>query len=275
MLVKKQKREIITPYCNKEYEVWLAALEQKKVDNCNRFYKSSQENLLPYVTEIAIQISNLCNYANMHKKCPVSCEKEKLIMSMGMVKHIIDELVEESWSGVLCFHIYNEPLIDPRLFSFIQYAKEKITDVEIEVYSNGYYLNDVMVQDLQNIGVDILIVTAYGNAEYFRLKNLTVSIPYSLVVGNLDERLDNYDTNRIEEKKKYPICKGFISQVCIYANGELGVCCLDYKHPYNLGYVFPEGIKWCLNKREVINCQLELQSGKRVLPICKNCNWNR
>lgn len=195
-------------------------------------------------------------------------------MSTKEVHYIIDTLAENGWNGdLLCFHIYNEPLIDPRLFEFIKYAKIKLSDVRIEIYSNGYYLNQTMVTELQDVGVDILIVTAYGISEYVRLKSLSVNIPYSIVVGNLDDRLDNY--NEINENSsKHPPCRAFISQLCIYVTGEIGVCCLDYKNEYCLGNVFLYGLE-CINNKSLIDLQLQLLLGNRELAICKNCGWSR
>lgn len=231
-------------------------------------------NLFDNVSEYQIMLSNLCNYACMHTKCPAHLVKEKEILPSNIVFKIINELEKISFDGTISFHLYNEPLIDPRLFWFIDYVKKCLPNSKIEVYSNGYYLNDIMVKELESIGADILIVTGYGDAEYERLLDLKVDISYYVLYGNLDERLDNY------KERSLPIsnskCGTYIRQVPIYSNGDLGTCCLDYLHSYSIGNVYNDSIKNILNSEKVINMQKELLKGNRsIFTICKNCNWIR
>jgi phosphatidylglycerophosphate synthase len=45
---------------------------------------------------------------------------------------------ESGFDGVIAFHIYNEPLIDPRLFSFIEYARRICPQGRILILTNGF-----------------------------------------------------------------------------------------------------------------------------------------
>lgn len=261
-------------YRNSACIYYEAAREKQINDAVDRFIKTN--DLFNNVEGVGLMLSNLCNYAYMHPKCPASCIKEKEILSSKTVKRIIDELAVRKFDGVLYFHVYNEPMIDPRLFSFIEYAKKTMPQCKVLVYSNGYYLNQVMVNELEEIGTDILAVTGYGKEEYKRLLALDVKIPYRIVWGNLDDRLDLYNVSSDECNKKYNPCRTFITTVNIYSNGDIGICCLDHKHPYNLGNIIDESLEKILNYERIINIQKNLLNGCRCdLPICKNCNWVR
>lgn len=219
-------------------------------------------------------ISNLCNYASIHKKCPASCIKEKEILSSKYIYNVFNELSIIQFDGTICFHIYNEPMIDSRLFWFIEYIKTNLPYAKVEAYSNGYCLNEVMLEELQNVGVDILCVTGYGEKEYSRLLELNVDIAYSCLFGCLDERLDYYVGRERAISNK--ICMSYFTQLSIYSNGDIGTCCLDYNHPYNLGNIKEKTLEGCLNSDKIIAFQKELLRGNRnVFSICKNCNWLR
>ncbi len=246
----------------------------KERDRGTRQFKHSGL-IFENINEVAIMLSNLCNYAAVHTKCPANKISNKEILSLKTVYGILDELADVGFKGTICFHIYNEPIMDPRLCIFMKYAKEKMPKCKIRLYSNGYYLNQIMVDDLISLGMDALCVTGYGKSEYIRLMSLVVDIPYMVIFGNLDERLDYYKSTDIV-KLKGSICKTFFTQTTVYSNGDIGLCCLDYKHVYGLGNVYENSLKECLNSERVVEIQKRLLRGDRtVCNLCMNCEWSR
>lgn len=242
----------------------------------NRF-ANGEGGIFENMTQVAIMLSNLCNYANIHPKCPASLVKEKEIMPSKNVYQILDELAQNRFAGIICFHAYNEPTMDPRLFMFINYAKEKMKNVRIMIYSNGYYLNEVMLKEYKEIGVDVLILTGYGSMEFERLITLDDGeLPYQVLWGELDDRLNNYSTADDETViKNCGKCRSNFYQVTIFSNGDIGTCCLDYRHTYNLGNVISSSVKEVLNSLEMQEFQKKLLSGERkMFPICRKCGWN-
>lgn len=225
------------------------------------------------MTQVAIMLSNLCNYASIHPKCPASLVKEKEIMPSKYVYKILDELAQNKFEGIICFHVYNEPTMDPRLFMFIKYVKEKMPKARIMIYSNGYYFNAVMKKEYKEIGTDIFILTGYGNREFQRLIELDDGeLPYKVLWGNLDERLNYYD--EINEESN-GICRATLNQVAIYSNGDVGTCCLDHRHPYQLGNVFDSTLKEVMNSERICEFQKRLLEGDRTMfQICQGCGWN-
>ena len=245
--------------------------KRERIDTGMKNFLETGE-LMKNVSEVAIMLSNLCNYANIHRECPSSCVKQKEILPSKVFFKVIDELVDTHFAGTICFHIYNEPLIDPRLFWFIDHIKKVLPCAKVEVYSNGYYLNDQMSYELKTIGTDILIVTGYGEKEYNRLMSLNVDLAYYVLYGNLDERLEHY--NNREEPVSFDICKNYFTQVPIFSNGDIGICCMDYKHEYGIGNIFNNSLQDVLNSKCVVALQRELLKGNRSMyAVCKNCNW--
>ncbi len=260
-----------TVYMNGKYIEYCQDKKTKIDMGVLRFLQTGE--LFENIHEVAIMLSNLCNYAGVHKECPASCVKQKEILASETVFKVVDELASIQFAGTVCFHVYNEPLIDPRLFWFIEYVKRVLPASLVEVYSNGYYLNTQMVIELQEIGADILVVTGYGEAEYNRLIDMDVDMAYYVLFGNLDERLEHY----IERKEPVlsDICRTYLTQVPIFSNGDIGVCCLDYLHQYGLGNICHKSLRDILNSEHIVTLQRELLHGNRSMyALCKNCTWN-
>lgn len=262
-------------YGNPGFVQYHAEREKSIQEAANRF-ANGEGGIFENMTQVAIMLSNLCNYANIHSKCPASLVKEKEIMSSKNVYKILDELAQNAFTGIICFHAYNEPTMDPRLFLFIKYAKEKMKDIRIMIYSNGFYLNEVMLKEYKEVGADVLIITGYGNKEFERLITLDDGeLPYQVLWGDLDDRLENYDTANDEITKDYGRCRAAFYQVTIYSNGDVGTCCLDYRHAYNLGNVIESSVREVLNSLEMHEFQKKLLAGDRkMFPICQKCGWN-
>lgn len=266
---KEYCKKNCTGYSNQKWIQYKHNKEDKIVLNSRKFLEGIE--LSNCITEVAIMISNLCNYACIHKKCPASLVVDKEIMSMEKIKRILSELKSIEFKGTVCFHIYNEPMNDPRLFSILEYIKKEDPDISTEIYTNGYYLNQTMCNELEDGLADILIATGYGIQEYERLINLRVNIPFYVLYGYLDDRLENYDSNDNDE---VGCCYSLIRQVPIYVNGDLGLCCLDYRHDTELGNVFEQGLITVLNGDKAYKFQKSLLEGKRdCYPLCKKCNW--
>ena len=135
-------------------------------------HKMEDVGNLTFVNRISFQLSNLCNYTTIHKACPLSQCKEKIILPSKVVYETIAKVLELNYCGIFGFHIYNEPMMDPRLFMFISYAKEMCPDSKILICTNGFMLNQQMMIELEDIGVDTLNVSAYSVSEYNRLLEL-------------------------------------------------------------------------------------------------------
>lgn len=262
--------ENCTGYTNHGFIKYIYEMERRTQNSVEKFFGG--EELGRCITEVAIMISNLCNYACIHNKCPASKIKQKEIMSVEKFQSIILELKAMQFKGTVAYHIYNDPMIDPRLFAFVKYVREQMPDVKSLIYTNGYYLNQEMINDLERLPIDVLIVTGYGKKEYERLLRLDVHIPFRIYYGNLDDRLENYSSGEKQVDKR--ICRTFITELPIYTNGDIGLCCLDYKHEYGLGNVFESGLEKCINSGKMRKLQEELLNGDRsAYGLCSRCSW--
>lgn len=254
----------------------------KQLDvNYDNFFPKIYENESPYfknrpiiqqIKRISFELSNICNYAYCHKKCPLHGQKEKIVLPSRIVRETIDEVAQINYDGVFAFHIYSEPLIDPRLFSFIVYAKTKCPKSKTLILTNGFYLNQRIADELAELGIWILAVTAYSRSEFNRLSALDVKVPYYVFEADLVDLKNMYDKTPLDTKIP---CHAPVGDVSVACTGDIVLCCRDWKRRYRLGNLTRESLYSILNKKETLEVYNSLICGERKLYLCRRCNWAR
>lgn len=170
---------------NKAFELY-----EKFILGAKTKYRNNHVNHINNINSIYFELSNICNYSAIHTKCPASIIKNKSVMDSNVYKNVISDLSKIDFEGFISFHRYNEPLMDPRLISFISYARHKIPKSKLRILTNGYYLTQEIADELVASGLSLLEVTAYFEHEFQRLKNIKITIPYHVFMQNLDGRID-------------------------------------------------------------------------------------
>jgi 2-deoxy-scyllo-inosamine dehydrogenase (SAM-dependent) len=238
----------------------------------NNLIELNESDLFKYTNRVSIELSNLCNYSMMHKKCPINKIKKPIILPSKIVYSVINTLKRYSFSGQIAFHTYNEPLIDPRLFKFIEVAKESCPSCKIYICTNGYYLDQVMAEELSSIGVTEIHVSAYSDREMERLSKINVNIPFSTERMKLDERLNFYETS---EKFIFKPCHAPLSEIIVTRKGKISLCCLDWKRKYLFGDLHYQNLEEILRKGKLHSLYAKLSKGERNLYLCRRCGWVR
>jgi glycosyltransferase involved in cell wall biosynthesis len=228
--------------------------------------------LFAQIKRISFQLSNLCNLEGIHKKCPLHCRKSSSILPSSIVTKVLDELGSIDYQGIVAFHIYNEPLIDPRLFSLIAETRRRCPGAKVYLLSNGYYLNQTILDELAVLGVWLLIVSAYSKADFERLSRYESRIPYKVFRATLDERRSIYDGPPLDVKAP---CYPFVTDLSIACTGEVTLCCLDWDRRFVYGDLHEETLQSVLEKFEVRQIAHGLMLGERTTDICRRCDWVR
>ena len=246
----------------------------KEILNCreNITMELNESDLFKYTNRISIELSNLCNYSMIHKKCPINKIKAPIILPSKIFYSIINTIKKFSFSGKIAFHTYNEPLIDPRLFKFIEDAKKSCPSCKIYICTNGYYLDQIMAEELFSIGANEIHVSAYSDREMERLSKINVDIPFSVERMNLDNRLNFYDG----PKKKYSKpCHAPLNEIIVTREGKISLCCLDWKREYIFGDLHYQNLEGILKEGKMHSLYEKLSNGERTLNLCRRCGWAR
>lgn len=266
---KKEKSKLPEPFENENYQ----GLEINYDNFFDAKYKPDESlPAIKKIRRISFELSNICNYSYLHKKCPTSCMKTKIILPSEVVYKTIDELAEIGFDGVIAFHRYNEPLIDPRLFMFIEYVNKKLPEAKILILTNGFYLTQDMLNALEKYKLWCIVVSSYSLKEHERISNLNTTIPLRVFFSVLDDRQFIYDD---KEKECSAPCLAPLNDFTINCEGEVNLCCLDFDNRFNFGNLKEKTLKEIVESEKFLDCYNNLQAGKRTLEICKRCNWVR
>jgi sulfatase maturation enzyme AslB (radical SAM superfamily) len=219
------------------------------------------------------EMSNMCNYSYLHKKCPVAKFESKIVLPTKLIKKGINELSLIDYDGTIVFHNYNEPLIDPRLFILTQYAKNKCPNAIIKIRTNGFYLTQELADELHEFGVTELFISLYSKSEEERLRK--INFRYLPVTFNdfyskrdLDGRIDIYDA---ECSSLDVPCYAPTQKIIVRCTGDVGLCCMDWDFRYLFGNIATLSLQDILADKDFQLLQRRLRGGERYLSICARC----
>jgi len=224
------------------------------------------------INRISFELSNLCHYASEHKKCPLHLVDSPIILPKKIVYHVLDVAASWGYKGKIGFHTYNEPGIDPRLFTFISYARIKCPESYIAIMSNGYYLDENLLAEYKEVGVDEFFLSAYSEKDYKRFHKFNTDLKLTIQRPNLDDRMNLYSREELTLSKP---CLSPYNELMITREGYVGLCCLDWKREEIFGDLNSQTLKEVLASEKMVTAYENLSHGKRVLNICSKCNWSR
>ena len=211
---------------------------------------------------IAFELSNRCNYSAMHPKCPNKAGAELVYLDANIVTRAVDYIASVGWDMSIFFNIYNEPLLDPRLFWFMQYVQDH-SNCRICIFTNGWNLTPALHSEIVKFRAGVTI-SVYSDAEEKRLS--CAGMNTSRI--ELDSRMDIYNNAPVHSGK----CFFPSTYPMITHQGILTLCCLDTNYNYPIADLnkvsFQEAIE---SEYRMLICD-ELSSGVRTLDACKRCS---
>jgi len=233
---------------------------------------------LRHTARITLVLSNLCPYKHMHPQCPASRAEEPQILPRPVAEDVISTAAEWGWgkTGTLAFHMYNEPTADPRLFSFLGFAKVYMPDCAIHIWTNGWYLNSGMLDEYARAGVTKLVVSTYSQAEYRRLRPLAGHLGRlrcKVWKRPLDDRLVTLNGQPPRRRR----CHAPLYDLTIYPTGKIGLCCMDWAQRETFGDLtetpFAEAMTAAFPV--MVEAERSLEQRRRVLGACLECRMRR
>jgi len=244
----------------------------KKEDENITIDEKIKKNPLAFTYRICFELSNLCNYADIHRKCPLNLAGEPETLETSIVFDSLDFLAKYNFQGRISFNNYNEPLIDPRLFIFIKYARSVCPNSNIYICTNGFYLTQTLANELVAAGISSIHVSGYFQREMDRLSKIHLDIPYEVQAMRLDDTLKAYQRAETDSKKP---CFAPLSEIIITSDAQMTLCCLDWQRRYSFGNLREHTLEEIITKKGVQKVYQRLSRGDRVLDICKRCDWTR
>ncbi len=121
--------------------------------------------LLP--ESIEIETSRYCN--RLCDWCPNSTTKSRInqeLMPWHLFIKILAELKTLQYEGKVALHNYNEPLANPRILEELKALREFLPNSFQKIFTNGDYLNGQTINNLREVGLNLIKVSLYPNKAY-------------------------------------------------------------------------------------------------------------
>jgi len=198
-------------------------------------------------------------------------------MPTEKVRDLIDQAAELGYRGIVLFCYYNEPMCDPRLVSFVKYARRK--GMLPKVATNGTLLTDALCKQLDGVIDGIVIGVAnrkprdYWLARFRRTRRVSVFInrPGAWSITHFSPQKGRLQA-AIRKNINAP-CHIPRTRLIIGYDGEMCLCCDDLSHNFDLGNAFEQSIEelWWSEKHVKIIRTLSVAGGRLKYPYCRTC----
>lgn len=234
---------------------------------------------------IEIETLNQCNGSCTF--CPVNVKRdirEHMMMSDELFYKIIGELERMNYEGHLALFSNNEPLLDKRLSDFAAYARKKLPNAVIFLYTNGILLTAEVLNSLLP-SLDFIHIDNYSDSHELR-PNIKMALDgvsredyqkkIELCFRNETEVLTTRGGLNSEILVKIPRtgCILPFIQMVIRPDGKVSLCCNDCYGKWTLGDLNNEKIIDIWNGRRYMSIRNTLLKEGRIKlsPCCSGCN---
>lgn len=276
-------RKCIPNFCSNAY-----LFLQRKLSNFpnKKYMILSTDKIIPLF--VNIETISKCNGLCSFCCCNIKEDTRKTkIMEEKTFKKIIDDLAKINYDGVITLNINNEPFLDKELLLKLKYVRSKIPNAYSYLYTNGSLLNVKKVQEIIDFDLlDELVINNYStkyklnktNEKIYRyLENTELNFKITINLRYSNEVLSNR-ANSSPNKKGYRIINSYCSipytDLNIFPNGIVGICCCDTKELTNLGNVNDSNIIDIFNNENFKNLRQKMTRGRNTNEFCKYCDFN-
>ena len=264
-----------------------ASMKYKKTINSYIAYFMNEKET-PIFANCMIETINRCN--GSCEFCPANKKEEQRPlkkMTDEMFYKIIYQLHDIGWKGKLYLNINNEPFLDKRILKFAQFAKSKIPDVFISVFSNGTLLTPQKIESMVDY-IDELVLNDYSERyilskthrliyQYIRrhkkrFSNMNIIINRRYGKEILATRAGNAPNKPKRNNKITTPCIYPFLDFLIFPDGMVGMCCNDCKEVSNFGNIAQNTLLEIWNNKKFYELRSAMMKGRDSYLFCQECD---
>lgn len=238
---------------------------------------------------VSIETINKCNSSCSF--CPANKNADSrpfMKMDIKLFQKIISDLKNWNYSGYISVYINNEPFMDDRIIDFYKYIKEKIPNARTLLFTNGLLLTMNKFKSIYKY-IDTLIINNYNtkpklhdnikeiykyvkeSESHFESININIQLRYINEV--LTNRAGNSPNKKISNNIQKELCLLPYTDLTIYPNGIVGLCCSDAKEVTNYGDLNKTNIQDIWNNTQLKTVRENIKSGRDGNSFCKFCDF--
>jgi hypothetical protein len=238
----------------------------------------------PYagIQRVAFELSNRCVNAKEHARCPAHLRVDDAPANLPArhVSHVLETFHANipGFKGFVYFHLYNEPLADPRLLGFVGLTSAALPRALIQITTSGWNLDQVLLDELAKAGARAVRVSIYDKATLNRAYQLREPKGLKLI-HDKSAPADWRGTLRTDIPAVYETaptvtgkrCRAPLRQLCVGYDGRVLLCCQDWARTITFGSLDKSTLDAILYQDSVAIAYTNLSKGNRLYDVCKRC----
>ena len=247
------------------------------------YYKTQEKEKLLF-KYIEIETVNRCNGSCSF--CPVNRnEKQRKYhkMSRELFEKIVMQLSEINYDGLVALFSNNEPFMDDRIIEFAKYAKEKLPDAFLYLYTNAklltlekfkeimVYLDYMQIDNYEPEGgkaSNVIEIEKYVEESQIKHKYNYFEIDKKAIRAS---RGGNSPNSRVKYIVNAKCCLPLV-QMVVRPDGKISLCCNDALGENTLGDLNIESIEDVWFGEKYAKYRKEIMESRVKISTCKYCN---
>lgn len=274
------------------YEIFILNKKRKKRDKTrNAELNEVLEELIqkkPFPLPAAIEIETLNRCNGDCDFCPVNYKLDKReykIMDEALFYSIISQLKELDYSGYISAYSNNEPLLDKRIFSFVEHIKKELPNAKNFLFTNGILLDlDKFKRLIEHL--DYMVIDNYYEGEKRLYSNINEIAAYCLKDEELRQKVkiqtidkhmlrNNRAGNAKNRKHIYRIkssCLWPFSQMVIRPDGKISLCCNDALGQMTMGDLSKDRLIDVWRSENYMQLRHSVKESRKNIKLCYDCD---
>lgn len=244
---------------------------------------------VPHPNIVNIETINRCNSTCAFCTANKNVEKRAFMkIEDTLFYNIIDQLRDWEFKGHLTLYGNNEPWLDTRLVEFHKYCREQLPDSFIFLSTNGLLLNVERVKEIvpyvnqliiNNYCLDMKLhdnvkeIYEYVNDHPEEFENVDILIQMRYIEAVLTNRAGSAPNKINTEKVIKETCLMPFTDMFIFPNGKLGICCCDNFEVTNLADLHEVPLAEAWNSEKYKELREAVKDGRQNYNFCKHCDF--
>lgn len=231
---------------------------------------------------VELEINSMCN-----RKCPycpnVSTQRPSGYMTEALFQKIIADLAQMNFDGNVSYHFYGEPMLDKRLFGFVEYTVRHAPRCRPVIYSNGDFMTLDIFRKYAKLARTRFLITQHDNQMTPNLQEI-LGEASAEEQAHIEVRFANsfrmMNRSGLIKTMSVPLeplempCDSPLATMVITMTGNVVACCNDYFETEIVGNVATHSLSqvWCSEPFERFRTALS-KGDRTASKLCSSCDW--
>ncbi len=258
-------------------------LQEKYIE----YFMNSEETPMPLVVNLETinRCNSTCSFCTANKNAEKRPYKR---MEDELFYNIIDQLRDWGYKGHLTLYGNNEPFLDTRIVEFHKYCREQLPESFIFLSTNGLlltveklkeivpYVNQFIINNYcrdMKLHDNVQEIYDYVKAHPDEFKDVDILVQMRYMDAVLSNRAGSAPNKQAKEKLVKETCLMPYTDMFIFPDGRMGICCCDNFEVTNLADLTQVSIKDAWNSEEYQKLREAIRTSRSDFPFCKYCDF--